>query len=386
MRTILTLVLNTFKITFRKKGNIIIYLLLPLLGILFSLALYSGDDSTSVKIGLVDHDKSLLSSDFAAGLKTAEGYDLSFISEEEMNGKLFSQSLDAVVIIPQGYENSITQASHPGNSPLKMKLISLQGQETTVLLEHYINLYTGNLADLALASGGNPQSFLKMHEQYKDNALEVRQIKLEDRSTNKDITLQSLGFLIMFVMLGAGLTSHFILNEKKDRTYYRILSAPVSSRQYITANIAASLAIVAIQIVIILLALKHLFKIETFVPDLLLFAILLLFGLVAIGIGLITTAFTSSSYMAGTLSTLIITPTCMLGGCFWPVAIMPGYMQKISHLMPQWWALNAIQKMQSGDALNAICLNIIILLAFASALFLIAVYKFSHASNVKKFI
>jgi ABC-2 type transport system permease protein len=73
----------------------------------------------------------------------------------------------------------------------------------------------------------------------------------------------------------------------------------------------------------------------------------------------------------------------MLGGCFWPVAMMPGYMQKISYLMPQWWALNAIQKMQSGEALNAIQLNIIILLAFASALFLIAVYKFSLESMSK---
>jgi ABC-2 type transport system permease protein len=83
-----------------------------------------------------------------------------------------------------------------------------------------------------------------------DNALQVREIKLEDRSANKNITLQSLGFLIMFVMLGAGLTSHFILNEKKDRTYHRILSGPVNARQYVTANIFTSLAIVALQIVI----------------------------------------------------------------------------------------------------------------------------------------
>jgi len=387
VRTTLILMVNTLKITFRKKGNIIIYLILPLIGILFSLALYSAEDPSQINIGLIDQDKSLLSADLAAGLKATGGYNLSFIGEEEINDHLVNQILDAVIIVPPGYENSISSLiSDTASSPLKIKIISLKGQETTVFLEQYVNLYTGNLRDLALTSAGNHSAFRKIYDQYMDNALQVREIKLEDRSANKNITLQSLGFLIMFVMLGAGLTSHFILNEKKDRTYHRILSGPVNARQYVTANIFTSLAIVALQIVIIQLALKYLFKIQTFVPDLLLFNILLLFGLVAIAIGLITTAFTSSSYMAGTLSTLILTPSCMLGGCFWPVAMMPGYMQKISYLMPQWWALNAIQKMQSGEALNAIQLNIIILLAFASALFLIAVYKFSLESNVKKFI
>jgi len=233
VRTTLILMVNTLKITFRKKGNIIIYLILPLIGILFSLALYSAEDPSQINIGLIDQDKSLLSADLAAGLKATGGYNLSFIGEEEINDHLVNQILDAVIIVPPGYENSISSLiSDTASSPLKIKIISLKGQETTVFLEQYVNLYTGNLRDLALASAGNHSAFRKMYDQYMDNALQVREIKLEDRSANKNITLQSLGFLIMFVILGAGLTSHFILNEKKDRTYHRILSGPVNARQY----------------------------------------------------------------------------------------------------------------------------------------------------------
>jgi ABC-2 type transport system permease protein len=117
-----------------------------------------------------------------------------------------------------------------------------------------------------------------------------------------------------------------------------------------------------------------------------LFVILLLFGFVSIGIGLVITAFSSSSYIAGTLSTLIMTPTCMLGGCFWDITLMPEFMQKLGRFVPQWWAVNAIQNMQNGHGPADIVINLLILAGFAAALFLVATYKFSKDDNVWKFI
>lgn len=128
------------------------------------------------------------------------------------------------------------------------------------------------------------------------------------------------------------------------------------------------------------------FRIETFVPDIAMFLILLLFGIVAIGIALVITAFAGSSYMAATLSSLVITSTCMLGGCFWPVDLMPEVVQKISFFMPQQWAIDAFQKVQLGSGMYEILINTMILCAFALALLLIAIYKFYRADDVKKFV
>ncbi|WP_368293372.1 ABC transporter permease [Dehalobacter sp. TBBPA1] len=381
MKNILFLVRNTLKVTFRKKGNYIVYLLLPLLGIVFALAIYSGAKSEPVQIGLIDKDQTALSAYLVQETAKAGNYTLTPLQETEIKNNLLDQTLEAAVIIPGGYEKSIV-----AGSPAAIKIISLKGQDTTAWLEQFFNLQTRNLKDLAAAAGGDETAFRGLFQEYSSHPLQVSAVELQDESVSKDITLTSFGFLLMFVMFGAGLTSHAILNEKKTRTYHRICASPVSPKEYLSANALSSLIIVTVQTLFIIVALQYLFRIETYVPAILLFFILLLFGLVSIGIGLITTAFSSSSYMAGTLSTLILTPTCMLGGCFWPVSLMPETMQKIAHFMPQWWALDAIRKMQSGSSLSEILMNIAILIAFAVAFFLIAVYRFARENNIQKFV
>jgi ABC-2 type transport system permease protein len=76
----------------------------------------------------------------------------------------------------------------------------------------------------------------------------------------------------------------------------------------------------------------------------------------------------------------------MLGGCFWDISIMPEFMQKIGYFVPQRWALNAIYLLQTGGGQNDILMDLLILAAFAAALVLTAVFKFSRSNNVQRFV
>jgi ABC-2 type transport system permease protein len=86
------------------------------------------------------------------------------------------------------------------------------------------------------------------------------------------------------------------------------------------------------------------------------------------------------------LMNLIITPSCMLAGCFWPIGVMPEYLQKFANFLPQKWALDAMRKLQTEGNLGSITMEITILLAFAAAFFLIAAYRFSKTNDVKSFV
>lgn len=381
MRNLLLLVLNTLKVTFRRKGNIIVYLFLPVVGLLLSIVIYSGAGSSDLRVGIVDMDNSRLSADFASALSSSNGYSMTSLSENDINASLLDRKQDAVIVVPKGFEKGVFESK-----PIKVELIAIKGQDTTVWLQNYSNLYVRNLVDMVTASAGGRSVFESIYSSYRANPLKVTAVELKDEKNSKLATVSSLGFLIMFIMLGAGLTSQFILNEKRSRTYYRICSAPVSPTSYIAANAATSLAIVVFQVILVQLLMKYAFRIETFVPDMLLFLILFMFGLVAVSISLVVTAFSNSSYMASTLSTLIITPTCMLGGCFWPVDFMGETMRKIAFFVPQRWALDAIQKLQSGSNLEGIAMNLVILLAFTAALLLVATYRFARTGNMQKFV
>lgn len=381
MRNILLIISNILKVTFKNKGNIVIYVFLPLSGLLLALLIYSGSDASTLSVGFSDNDNGALSAELRQALEAREGFVVSEVGEAEIDGKLTDFGLDAAVIVPAGFTESIY-----ANEPADIEIVSLKGQDTTVWIEQLLSNCIDNLADIAAASGGDRPMFEKMLGQYKAQTIELSVVKLEDKSVGKSMTMTSIGFLIMFMMLGASFTSMIILKEKRNRTYYRICSAPVSSRQYILANSLTSLTITVIQTTMILLAMKYVFRIDTGVSDGLMFMILLLFGLVAIGLGLLLTAFSDSSYMATTLSSLVQTPTCMLGGCFWDVSFMPEFMQKISYFTPQRWAINAVEKLQAGAGITAIYLNLLVLAAFALAFTLVAVYKFSRTDNLQKFV
>jgi ABC-2 type transport system permease protein len=381
MRNMLLIIANILRSTFRKKGNIIVYLFLPLLGVLLALLIYGNAGVSVLKIGVLNSDNGILSQNLKTTLQEADNFEISDVSSADISAKLLNMEIDAVIKIPEGYTESIYNGK-----PEKIEVISVKGQEITSWVNQRLNIYTDALYRISVASGGDRAAFDMMYGQYGSSPVKLTDVKLEDKSTGKNMALASVGFLIMFLMFGSSLINMIILKEKRDRTYHRICSAPVSARQFITGNALTSLLVVIIQILVIQVAMKFVFKIDTGISDLSMFIILLMFGLVAIGTGLVVTAFSSSSYMASTLSTLIMTPTCMLGGCFWDISQMPDIMQKIGYFIPQRWAMNAISKLQAGGAPSDIYMNLLILGAFAAALLLIAVYKFARTSNLQKFV
>jgi len=114
--------------------------------------------------------------------------------------------------------------------------------------------------------------------------------------------------------------------------------------------------------------------------------ILLTFGFVCVTLGIFMVAFSTTSYQASTMATIITIPTCMVSGCFWSKELMPDFMQKISNFLPQTWALEAIKEIQDGKTFIAVIPCLAILIAFALSFFLIGIYKMKISENVKNFI
>jgi ABC-2 type transport system permease protein len=378
MRNILVIAKNTLKVTFRKKSRIITLILLPIASILISMSMY-GSSSATVRIGICDKDKSDLSQDLSGYLGSIERFKINKISEKEIKDKVLDEDADCAIIIPQGFSENILNGSVKN-----IDVVSIKGETVTAWVKNYVNMYIKNVADIGKVSGGDQKKFNKIYSGFKKGRLSIENIKIKDEYSSKSITTGAIGFLILFMLIGATNTTNFILKEKRDRTYYRICSAPVSSRQYILGNLLSNVLILLIQVIAVLTIITKVMRIEMFVPFGWMVLILMCFGVVAISIGMIIVAFSHSTYMAGNLSTIIITPTCMLGGCFWSISVMPESIQKLADFMPQRWAIRAVTSFQSGQRTGAF-VDIFILLAFAAAFFLISIYKM-RSTDVKSFI
>lgn len=381
MRNIFLLTLNTLKVTFRKKGSVIVFFVLPLIGILVSMGVYKNVGSGSLRLGVLNRDNSVLTADLIASLGGENRFKITGIDESALDNAVTTGRLDCVLIIPRGFGAGVINNHMP-----RLEVVSIKGEAATAWVSNYLNTYCTNLRDMAAAAGGSKAAFDSIYSASRQEKPSLVVSPVQDNSASKGATAQSIGFLILFMMMGTGGTAQMIIKEKINKTFYRICAAPVSGKAYVAGNVLANLAIVTVQVLLTLLLLTSVFHINTHAPSAQLFLVLTAFGLAAIGLGLLTTAFAGDSRQAHTMQLLLITPSCMLAGCFWPLEIMPATARRVADFLPQTWAIEAIHQLQEGGSLGQISVNLFIIMAFALAFFLAAAYGFSRKDGVKSFI
>lgn len=381
MKNVIWLALNTFKLNFRKKSKVISIVVLPILSVVISILVNGVSQNAPVKVGILDRDRSVVSRNFVKDISKEKKFEVETIAEDKVDNSITSGNIECVIIIPHGFEQSIYS-----NEIKKFQIKSLKGTASTAWIDNYSNTYLNNLMDMWKAANGSKKLFSRISVGTPKREISLNIKNVRNTATDKQVTSQSVGFLIMFLMLNASIAAGFILSEKKNRTYFRICSSPVNSKVYVLGNILASFFIVTIQILVALLILIYMFKIKTYIPFSQFFILLLCFGITAVAFGLMIVSFAKNSSESDYIMTLIITPTCMVSGCFVPYDLMPKTIQKIAYFLPQRWTFDAIEKLQNGNSFSSIFLNIIIVLGFAFMFFIVSAYKFSKNNDVKNFV
>ena len=381
MRNTFLVAQNMFKIIFKKKSNVMVYIILPIVLVMIFMSAQGSSSNSKVAMGIVNKDNTQVSVDMLKYLNSTEKFKIVPLDEENLEEKVSSGEVQFAIIVPENMKEKILN-----KDTFNIEIISIKGQDATVWIENYIDMYMKNLMDISKAADGKEEVFNKIYEGYSKQELKLESEFVIDSTKGKSATQNTMGLFIMVMLMGTTTTSRLILKEKTERTYQRICTSPVNSKQYMTGNILVNLFIVFIQVNIVLFLAIKMLRYNMHIPVIQLLVILMSFGAVAVSIGLLIVVFSNSTASANNLSTLIITPSCMLGGCFWPVSIMPQYIQKLSDFIPQSWALGAIRKIQTGARFQEVLSNILILLAFTVTFFLISIYKMKKDKNVQKFI
>ncbi|WP_127495618.1 ABC transporter permease [Paenibacillus glycanilyticus] len=382
MNNILWIVRKQLLSTFRKRSSWIVYFGLPVAAILLSMLIYGSSSGGTLKVGILNQegDKTLTQDaiHFVEGLNNVK---ITMVDQASMNKDIASGKLDSGLIFEEGFAGSVRNGQ-----PAHLRIVSAKGAEVTSYVKALLEGYVGNVASIGQSTKNDADAFDAIYADYKKSSFKFESESLEDTAKYKDMTYQTIGFLLMFLLFSAVNMSNLILKERENRTFLRLLSSPLSARGFVLGNVLVTFIIQVLQIVVTLLVLKYAIGIDSGMPFGEMLGILLLFSLVAIALALLLTAFSKNSKGASALQTLIITPTCLLAGCFFPSEIMPDTVQKISSFLPQHWLLDTITKLQDGQAIGSLALNLFILLAFAVVFTLIAIYRFNRNNDVKQFI
>ncbi len=381
MKNLLWLMRKTFLNTFRNKRNWITFFVLPLAGVLFTFMVYGSSTGGTVNVGIVNEDgKETITSDtisFVTGLNHVQ---VTLTDEADLREGIVSGRLDCGIIFTQGFGKRVAEGTSGD-----LQIISVKGAQVTAYIKGLLQNYLGNLTAIGQVVQGDSQKFNQIYRAYQEQTFHVSTEKVET-SRMKDMTTQSIGFLILFMMFSATNLSELILQEKENRTFLRLIASPLSSWSYVLSNVLVSMVVLFLQIIFTLTVMEKVFKITSGVPFGEMTAILLLFALTAVSLALLIVSFSKNSNMAGALQNLIVTPSCLLAGCFFPIEAMPESVRKIANFMPQRWLIDGVEKLQTGQSLGNMPLDILILIGFSGAFALIAVYKFSRNNETRMFV
>ncbi|SHJ42023.1 ABC-2 type transport system permease protein [Clostridium cavendishii DSM 21758] len=371
MYVLWNLVKKNFKLLFLKKTSIIAFIV-PVVFTLVCMQIGSMY-SSGLKIGLIDKDNTLTSRALINSVKDLQGDKIKFVDADkdtDLKAKILQKDLDLAITVDEGFENSVKKGAAK-----EYEITAIKGSNVQNFTKDLVNFQIKNLNDLGKASLGNDVKFNEMVKSYstQEDIVDLKSIK--DVGSHYSATKSTVGVLIFFLLIRALATSSLVKKEREDNTYTRTFMAPVSSVQYLGANIIANAVILVIQILVVQIAMQYILKLDTGVSFGLMFLLLFLISLVAVGIGTLCIALFKDEQSISIFMNLIIMGTCMISGCFVPEEMLPNKVKMVALFTPQKWVMDGISKLQLGMTINDIALNIIILIAFAVALFMIAAFK-----------
>jgi ABC-2 type transport system permease protein len=175
-----------------------------------------------------------------------------------------------------------------------------------------------------------------------------QQILQKDANNQVAVNLMFVGFAIMFMMFGLSGAASTILDERTGGTWGRLMITPASKLQIILGYLLSYFLMGWIQFAVLMVAMNLMFdstwgKLTYLIP----FASLVI--VCVVGFGLMIAGIVKTKQQAMAISAVLIVSTCMLGGLYWPIDIVPEVMQKIAQGVPQSWAMSGFKEIVSGS-------------------------------------
>ncbi|MNI12716.1 Inner membrane transport permease YbhS [compost metagenome] len=368
-----TIAWNMIKRTIGTKKGMIMHILLPCIVISLVIGLLGQDDSSEASIIYVDKDGSEASQFLLNELAASPDYLLKEIDNEaDLREKIIGDQAAAGFVIPAGFTDDLRS----GNIP-SIPMYELKVSEGSYTLRLKLNILTQGMVSSASQIRNSSQAddhatFTKVLSQTSEHKISsvTDDLHLYPKPGLSFVT----GFTLMFLMGLVSSSVSQIVDDRRRRTMTRMFSAPVRAWEIASGNFLGSFFVGILQIAMILVLSNYLLGYDYGVPIFLHFIVLGAFMLVAMGISSAVAGLIRNSQQASIINSLIITPTCMIGGCFWPISFMPEFMQKAANFVPQKWTIEAVEILSSGNDLSGITIPLLILglmalilLAFGSA-------------------
>lgn len=374
MHKVITIAWLRLKTMLKSPGGIVLMFVMPLI---FSIIFggISGNGTTSKPQVLLVAGSSEESKETVTLLMRNSQYQWLEVEETEARKKVKSKEAVAAIILVEDFPSRIEN-----EKPIFEVINQHETQEYLALKRILDGVGRTIIRSYQLASEVNNIEFpLLLKEIAKQEGIKIEhEIIQKDGNKGENASLLTVGFTIMFMMFGIAGAASTILDERKAGTWQRLLTTPATKGQLMVGYLLSYFLMGWIQMLVLMGAMSMLFgavwgDLAYFIP----FASLVI--LTIVGFGLMMAGLVKTSQQAGALSAVLIVSSCMLGGVYWPLEIVPDFMQQIAKAVPQSWMMAGLREIISGSLHTSSLVKAVgVLLGFSVLFYTVGLKKMKY--------
>ncbi len=183
-----------------------------------------------------------------------------------------------------------------------------------------------------------------------------------------------MGLAAMMVTFMLSIIS--FVHERTTGTLDRLLTTPATEGE-IVAGYALALGLVGlIQSVVILVTAVALFQVQIEGSPILVLLIIFVLGAGNQGLGFLLSSNAKNEFQAVQFMPLILFPSILLAGVFWPIEAVPDLLRPVSYFVPLTYAVEGCRSvMIRGWGIGDVWFQVAVLAAFAVAMLLLSAYS-----------
>lgn len=187
------------------------------------------------------------------------------------------------------------------------------------------------------------------------------------------------GWAMQFLLFALTASAAALFHEKEHGLFQRLLSTPATRAHILWSKFLYGVCLGLVQLVVLFLAGRFLYGIDVEHHFGLLVLVSLFAAAACTAFGMLLAAVSPSPEAARGLGTMCILMMSAIGGAWFPVSIMPEFIQRLSKLTLVYWSLEGFQQVLWANAsFTELLPTLGILAAIAAAVMAVALWRFNR--------
>lgn len=364
----LALIRKEFLHIIRDPRTLAVMFIMPIMELVL-LGYAATTDIEHLRTAVFDGDKSAASRELIEAYRASNYFDIALYvqSEQQLEYLVDSGRVWAGLIIPPGYGEALTAGGRA------QAAFIIDGSDPSV----------ANTVFAASQSVGQAQSMRIMERTMGLDPDDLPGVQIRPRVWYNP-EMHSANFMIpgitgiILYFLTTLFTALSIVREREQGTIEQLIVTPIRPLELIVAKVVPYVFIAFFDVLEVLAIGVFWFGVPIRGSLGLLLALSVLFLLTSLGIGISISSVASTQQEAMLLTFLTLFPSIFLGGFFFPIEAMPGWLQALTYVVPLRYMLAIIRGIiLKGVGLEILYQQVIALLIFGVAIVLLAATRFS---------